>query len=94
MPLHRWVRLLLGLMAVPVLALALDTAYDAVDGRRFCLDASVAATSPDLTETLCHTIGIDGGALPDRLGDVVGRAVDRAWSPVEGELRRAWARLG
>ena len=94
MPLHRWVRLLLGLMAVPLLALGLDTAYDAVDGRRFCLDHAVAATSPDLTETLCHTIGIDGGALPDRLGDVVGRAVDGAWGPVEGELRRAWARLG
>ncbi|WP_300643569.1 hypothetical protein [Nocardioides sp.] len=93
MPLHRWVRLLLGLMAVP-LALGLDTAYDAVDGRRFCLDHAVAATSPDLTETLCHTIGIDGGALPDRLVDVVGRAVGGAWGPVEGELRRAWARLG
>lgn len=94
MPLHRWVRLLTGLMAVPLLALGLDAAYDAVDGRRFCLDTSVAATSPDLTDSLCHTIGIDGGALPDRLGDVVVRAVDGAWSPVEGELRRAWARLG
>ncbi len=93
MPLHRWVRLLLGLVAVPVLALALDTAYDAVDGRRFCLDASVAGTSPDLTETLCRTIDIDAGALPDRLGDVVGLAVDGVWSPAE-ELRRAWARLG
>lgn len=94
MPLHRWVRLLLGLMAVPALALTLDATYDAVDGRRFCLDHAVAATSPDLTRTLCHTIGIDGGALPDRLGDVVARAADGAWSPIEGELRRAWARLG
>lgn len=94
MPLHIWVRLLTGLMAVPLLALALDAGYDAIDGRRFCLDHAVAATSPDLTASLCRTIGIDGGALPDRLGDVLDRAVDGAWSPVEGELRRAWALLG
>jgi hypothetical protein len=94
MPLHHWVRLLVGLAAVPALALASDAAYDRVDGHRWCLDTSVAARSPDLTSTLCHTVGIDGGALPQRLGDVVGGAVDRGWAPVEGELRRAWASLG
>lgn len=94
MPLHHWVRLLVGLSAVPALALVSDAAYDRMDGYRWCLDHGVAATSPDLTDTLCSTVGIDGGALPARLHDVVGGALERGWAPVEGELRRAWARVG
>ena len=94
MPLHHWTRLLIGLMAVPAFALLSDAAYDRADGLRWCLDHAVAAGSPDLTDTLCSTVGIDGGALPQRLGDVVGSAVDTGWAPIEGELRRAWAALG
>lgn len=94
MPLHHWVRVLTGLLAVPVLALASDAVYDRLDGHRYCLDHAVAATSPDLTDTLCHTFGIDGGQLPTRLRVVVGTAVDGVRDPVEGEVRRLWALLG
>lgn len=94
MPLHHWTRLLIGLMAVPAFALASDAVYDRADGLRWCLDHAVAAESPGLTDSLCTTVGIDGGALPQRLSDVVGSAVDAGWAPVEGELRRAWAALG
>ena len=83
MPLHHWTRLLIGLMAVPAFALASDAVYDRADGLRWCLDHAVAAESPGLTDSLCTTVGIDGGALPQRLGDVVGGAVDAGWAPVE-----------
>lgn len=94
MPLHHWVRLVVGLSALPAFALTSDAVHDRIEGRRWCLDTQVAARSPDLTDSMCGTVGIDGGALPARLHDVVGGAVDRAWSPIEGELRRAWAGVG
>lgn len=94
MPLHHWVRLLVGLSAVPAFALASDAVVDRIDGRRWCLDTQVAAQSPDLTDTLCWTASVDGGALPRRLHEVVGGAVDRGWAPIEGEIRRVWAGLG
>ena len=94
MPLHHWVRVLVGLSAVPAFAVASDAFHDAVQGQRWCLDSSVAARSPELTSTMCSTVGVDGGPLPKRFHEVVGGAVDRSWSPIEGELRRAWASLG
>ena len=94
MPLHHWVRLLAGLSALPAFVLASDAVYDRIDGQRWCLDSQVAARSPELTDTMCTTVGVDGGALPRRFHEVVGSAVDRGWSPLEGELRRLWAGLG
>ena len=35
-----------------------------VEGRRYCLDDHLAATSAELTDLLCVTIGIDGPPLP------------------------------
>ena len=94
MPLHHWVRLLVGLSALPAFALASDAVHDRVEGRRWCLDAQVAARSPELTDTMCTTVGVDGGRLPRRFHEVVGGAVERGWAPIEGELRRAWAGPG
>lgn len=97
MPLHHWVRLLTGLLALPAFALASDAAYDALDGRRWCLDDGAAAGSPELTAQLCGTVGVDGGALPRRSRDLVGDAVEevteRFLDPVAGEARRLWGRL-
>ncbi len=66
-------RLATILMVLPVVAVANDEVMDRVEGRTYCLDRSMAATSVEMQELLCISPDAGWRAVPradvDRLLD-------------------------
>ncbi|MBF4162359.1 hypothetical protein [Nocardioides acrostichi] len=78
---------------VAAFAVVNDAAYAEVGGHRYCLDSQVAAQSPDLTDQMCFTVGIDT-TVPKSLRQL-GQDVDRELiSPLGATARRLWAAAG
>lgn len=82
-------RALLALLVVPAFAVVNDVVYDHVRGHRYCLSQDVAARSPELTDLLCVSPGIQGRPLPRDLDDALGEAA----GATQRALRRASAVL-